>query len=591
MEPNQKSTQEGDRLIRLIERAKAGDQQAYTALYEATEREVYRTVRAMLRSEELARDVQQEVYVYAFTHLDSLREPEKLRAWLRGIAVNQSYSALRQTSPILFSELENGEGRELPELADLSGDTEPELRLERKETARYVNEILDDLTDGQRAVVAMYYYEQLPVSEIARDLGVAPGTVKTQLFRSRKKIETAVKDLEAQGVKLCGLAPLPFLVSLLKKLTPAAEQSKTVLAGTLTEAGVAPAAGTAAVQAVAFQVGRSFFETALGKVVLGVIAAAAIGGGVAGYRWYQNHMNVGDYQPPTETFEINLHYDTDEDLTTEPTEELVDPTDPTDPTDPETNEDLTPEPTDPAETTDPTDPAETTDPTDPTNPTDPAPQPTGPAPTDPTDPTDPEPVSEASKVLSCQWRDSSTGTLYDLQPMSTAYIIVTVQGSGTPSLSTDNDSVVKLTYQGAMDPADGKTKHQFEAIVLGSGLAHIYCELNGVVTNTLTLDNPEHPPRVTDVSITILAQEDLSVVKKVGDRGAVTVWSEGDAAPVVYTDDPSVLEIIAGENMGGSAWYENMHTWAIRIIGPGTANIYVDFEGAHIRTATITAEE
>ena len=574
MREKQKQNIAPERLAEFVDRAKVGDQDAYTALYEATSQEVYRTVRSMLRSEETALDVQQDAYVYAFTHLDQLGDPAKFSPWLRQIAVNRTRSVLRKQTPVLFTELESDEGAGLPEVADLSPEASPELSLEREETADYVREILDSLTVGQRMLVGLYYYEQQPVGKIAEDLGVTPGTVKTQLFRSRKKIEAAVKRLEEKGVKLFGLAPLPFLVALLKKLTPAAEQSKTVMAGALTRSGVAPAAEAAAVQ-----VGRRFFETALGKVVLGVIAAAAVGGGAAGYRWYQNNFNVGDYQPPTETLEINLHYDTDEDLTTEPTEEI------TLPTDPETNEDLTPETTESVETTEPTEPEESTEPTDPTDPINP--QPTDPTP----QPTDPEPVSEPSKVLSCQWRGSSNGTLYDLQPVMTEYIIVTVQGSGTPSLSTDNGSVVKLTYQGAMDPVDGKTEHQFEAIVLGSGLAHIYCELNGVVTNTLTIDNPEHPPRVTDVLITILAQEDLSGVKKVGDRGAVTVWSEGNAAPVVYTDNPSVLEITAGQNMGGSAWYENMHTWAIRIIGPGTARIYVDFEGSHIRAETITAEE
>lgn len=162
MKTEQANKQKSAELARLIERAKTGDQAAYAALYEATREHVYRTARAMVRSDEMAQDVQQEVYVYAFTHLDSLREPEKLQAWLRSIAVKQSYTALRQTTPILFSELGNGEGEELPEQADLSGDTEPELTLERKETARYVNEILDELTDGQRAVVAMYYLSSSP---------------------------------------------------------------------------------------------------------------------------------------------------------------------------------------------------------------------------------------------------------------------------------------------------------------------------------------------------------------------------------------------------------------------------------------------
>ena len=163
----------------LTARALAGDQGAYTALYEATAQEVYRSIHAMIRDEELTLDLQQEVYTQAFTHLEQLEDPEKLIPWLRSIAVNCARFALRRQTPLLFSELEEGDGPVLPELADESPDASPELRLEQKETARYVREILDELSPGQRMLVGLYYYEQRPVGQIARELGVTPGTVKT----------------------------------------------------------------------------------------------------------------------------------------------------------------------------------------------------------------------------------------------------------------------------------------------------------------------------------------------------------------------------------------------------------------------------
>ena len=79
----------------LVERALAGDQAAYTALYEATAQALYRSIHAMVRSEELTLDIQQEVYASAFTHLDQLEDPEKLLPWLRAIAVNWTQSSPR----------------------------------------------------------------------------------------------------------------------------------------------------------------------------------------------------------------------------------------------------------------------------------------------------------------------------------------------------------------------------------------------------------------------------------------------------------------------------------------------------------------
>lgn len=499
MKTEQANKQKSAELARLIERAKTGDQAAYAALYEATREHVYCTARAMVRSDEMAQDIQQEVYVYAFTHLDSLREPEKLQAWLRSIAVKQSYTALRQTTPILFSELGNGEGEELPEQADLSGDTEPELTLERKETARYVNEILDELTDGQRAVVAMYYYEQLPVSQIARDLGVTPGTVKTQLFRSRKKIEASVKRLEEKGVKLYGLSPLPLLIALLKRLKPEEKASKKVLAGALSKAGVT--------ETTMIHASTGFFSTLAGKLLIGVTAAALIGGGAAGWRRYQSNATepaVGDVHLMDSVSEPD-NLDTPEDyiIDTEPTlpEEETDPAVETVADSPE---DLPGDPTDPV--TEPTDPEPTDSeptPPDPTTPDTTAPQPTAPESTapqpstaeseqgqEPLQPIETDESSSDTKELSVSWRWLSIGGEGSTDAEEERFI-VTVNGSHEPFVYANCNGVVELNSVGlyAVLP-DGKKEYEWILRNVGSGDALVYCSVGDEFILLFTISNP-----------------------------------------------------------------------------------------------------
>lgn len=357
----------------LVSKARAGDQDAFAALYEATSKDVYCAVRAMVRTEEMAMDIQQDTYVFAFTHLDQLGDPDKFRAWVHSIAVNRTRSLLRKQTAVLFSELESEEDP-VPEIADYSTETSPELSLDRKETARLVREILEELSDGQRMLIGLYYYDQMPVGKIAEAMEVTPGTVKKQLSRARKKIEAAVKRLEANGTKLYGLSPMPFLLALLRGQAPAARAERAVLTGTLSKAGVTA-------KAVAVHLGRPFFETALGRVVLGSLAAAVVGGGVVGYNWFQARATYGPDQVP-ETV------DTAEDLTTEPTTDPI-------PTQPETAEDIITEPetSEPVTTEAVTEP-ETTEPAvaepAPTEPKPTDPEPTEPAPTEPK-PTDPEP--------------------------------------------------------------------------------------------------------------------------------------------------------------------------------------------------------
>ena len=167
----------------LLERARAHDRQALTELYEATKLETYRCIHALVRDEELTLDIQQDSYLQAFSHLDQLREPESFLPWLRQIAVNQARAQLRRRRPTLFTELRE-DGEPEPELPDLRPEASPELALDRKETARLVREILDGLPDGQRLILGMYYYENIPIRQIAADTGLSQGPSRPSSSRA-----------------------------------------------------------------------------------------------------------------------------------------------------------------------------------------------------------------------------------------------------------------------------------------------------------------------------------------------------------------------------------------------------------------------
>ena len=369
----------------LLNLARAGDREAMAALYDCTHQEVYRTAHALLRDEDLVLDVQQETYLHAFSHLDQLRDAGSFLPWLRKIAVNEARSQLRKRTPVLFSELNLDEAEAIPEptLRSEDPDADPALHLEQKENARLVREILDELSDGQRMLVAMYYYENVPIKQIAETLQISPGTVKSQLARSRRKVEERVCKLEQEGVKLYGLGPIPFLVALLRNETPVTE------------------AGKLAIPSVAIHVGRTFFETALGRVVLGGLSVLMIGGGFVGYAAWK------DYR---ENASLAVQHTTDpsvpsELLFTPPIQPELVTTSPIDtaPAPPDTSADATPEDL-PAETT--TEPEstepETTEP-ETTEPKTTEPKPTAPTPTvtEPTTPqaTEPEGSSDSEENL------------------------------------------------------------------------------------------------------------------------------------------------------------------------------------------------
>ena len=615
-ETNQPLTPE--RLSELIDRAKAGDQKAFTALYEATSQEVYRTVRSMVRDEDLGLDIQQDAYVSAFTHLDQLSEPAKFPTWLRTIAANLTRNALRKRNPLLFSELEGEEGEGLPELPDLSPESSPELRLEREETAAYVREILDGLTDGQRMLVGLYYYEQRSVGAIAAELHVSPGTVKTQLYRSRKKIETAVHALEARGIQLFGLGPVAYLLALLKRTEPSAQAGKAALKCTLVKTGTLQAA-----QSVTLHVGRRFFETALGKLVLGLLAAGMVGGGIAGYRWYQTHLAkpMGDWQPD-ETLEA---LDSEEDLPTEPEDPWdtdAPPTDPAEPlpvTEPSKPTDPTEAPTAPTEapTEPPTAPTQASAPTEPgTQPTSPSaepttptePVPTNPLPTDPSVPSEPtpteEPVSGPPQIDYCGFaRHGATDELYDIQWDTYDYLYVIAE-NGSVRITTDNPDMIRLEYEGRYygdlmkDYPNGQGYYCIVTF-LNSGTAHIYCSLNGERVKTITVYTPEYPDQLLDVDVTVstmygATEHHTLEVCENGSRVRIQALFQGRGKVELTTDNPAVVDLgTLRTYIGGNITHWSQEGWFSDsvIVGPGEAHIYLKLNGEVVRTWNVHAVE
>ena len=205
-----------------VDRAAQGDRYAIEELYTLTYNDVYRSAKFLLQDEDTVLDIVQDTYVAAFQNLDRLTDRENFRPWVRRIATNKAKDYIKRKKPILFSEMAPEDGGEI-DFRDERPDHYPELVLDRKETSRLVREILGTLSEDQRLVIGMFYYEQMSVKEIAEALGCSENTVKSRLNYGRKKVEVKVRDLEKKGTKLYSLAPLPFLISLLALEASAAE--------------------------------------------------------------------------------------------------------------------------------------------------------------------------------------------------------------------------------------------------------------------------------------------------------------------------------------------------------------------------------
>ena len=282
-------------LAKLAAKAKTGDQAAFTELYNRTSNDLFRCIRAMTRDEDLTWDIQQDSYLRAFQSLDKLENNEAFFPWLRRIAVNVTADRMKQRLPLTFTELTVEDDGGMPELPDLNPANQPELSLDRKETSRLVQEILSKLPEEQQLIVGMRYYDELSVKEIAGLLNISDGAVKAQLFHGRKKVETAVRALEKQGIKLYGLSPVAFLVALMRRAEPAAASGarQAAVKAAVTKVSADAVAATAVPVAA-----KTFGQVLAGRVLASALAVALIGFGIwGGAKLLRSNRTDAPYQP------------------------------------------------------------------------------------------------------------------------------------------------------------------------------------------------------------------------------------------------------------------------------------------------------
>ena len=170
----------------LVERAMAGDREAFTELGRGWIDRLYVTARLILRDGERAEDAVQEALVAAWRDLRGLRDPDRFEPWLRRLLVNACYREARSHGRRL-----RFEGKVSP-LSDGMADGASSLA-DRDQLARAF--VL--LAPEQRALIVLHFYLGLPMQETALALGLPVGTVKSRLHRTLQQMR-ATLDADAR---------------------------------------------------------------------------------------------------------------------------------------------------------------------------------------------------------------------------------------------------------------------------------------------------------------------------------------------------------------------------------------------------------
>jgi RNA polymerase sigma-70 factor, ECF subfamily len=171
---------------RLVARAREGDRAAFEQLVRRHLGTAYSVALAELADARDAEDAVQDSFITALERLDDCRDAAAFGAWLRQIVRNRARTVRRR------ERLRDTE--DLSTVASAAGRENPARDLERNDLRDRLETALATLPATQRSIVLMHDLEGYRHREIAVELGIPEGTVRSHLFLARRALRKLLTD-------------------------------------------------------------------------------------------------------------------------------------------------------------------------------------------------------------------------------------------------------------------------------------------------------------------------------------------------------------------------------------------------------------
>lgn len=179
-----------------MQRAKCGDEHAFTCLVKAYQDKVFSMAFYMTKNRQDAEDVTQEVFLKLWRTLGTYRGDASPQVWILQIAKHTCYDYLktrgrRETEPLYYEHDGQEVERPLPTTPEQS---DPAKAAEQNERREQITQALMQLPPEQREVLILHYMQGLSYEQIARLAGQTQGTIKSRAFRAKKILKNILKN-------------------------------------------------------------------------------------------------------------------------------------------------------------------------------------------------------------------------------------------------------------------------------------------------------------------------------------------------------------------------------------------------------------
>jgi len=173
-----------------IQQTLKGNVNAYAFLVEKYKHMVYTLTIRIVKNREEAEEVAQDVFVKAYKNLNKFKGDSKFSTWIYKIAYYASLDALKLNKrQIRSGNIDNFKEQNV-------GNTDDSLKfLHDKERKQIINDAIFKLSEDERVIITLYYFEELPIKEISKVVDLSEDNIKIKLFRSRKKLAGLLKNV------------------------------------------------------------------------------------------------------------------------------------------------------------------------------------------------------------------------------------------------------------------------------------------------------------------------------------------------------------------------------------------------------------
>ena len=175
-----------------IEKAKIGDQVAFTSVLDYYWNEVYGFMLKRTENETDAEDITIETFAKAFDKIASYNPEFQFNTWLIAIAKNVHIDMLRKKKSTLFIDITDEEDNQAYNVADSSPSAEDQLITQQN--LSQLLQFIKQLKPHYQEVIQLRYFQELSYQEISEQLEEPLSNVKVKLLRAKKLLAEIIKN-------------------------------------------------------------------------------------------------------------------------------------------------------------------------------------------------------------------------------------------------------------------------------------------------------------------------------------------------------------------------------------------------------------